>query len=212
MTPKRTQRPSTGTGKEAMAAKNAPAANGRLPATRQRTAGKAAERSVAESATRSAESTVTVLRVPIAEERLVPAKRVTDQGELRIHKRVEEVEEHASLPVTRQEVVVERVAINRPIETPPEVRVEGDYLVVPVVAEELVVQRRLVLKEELRIHRRDVQETDEVSALLRREHVVLEDATVRGVRLADAPNSQPASRAAAAPAAAKRPAPKKARL
>ena len=127
------------------------------------------------------------LRVPIAEERLVPDKRMAEQGEVRLHKRVEYVEERAQQPVTRQEVVVERVPVDRPIDQPPEVRTEGEYLIVPVVEERLVVQRQLVLKEELRILRRNVRDVEEVRALLRREAVDVEDETKHGARVVKRP-------------------------
>jgi stress response protein YsnF len=50
-------------------------------------------------------------------------------------------------------VEVERVPIGRVIDAVPPVKDEGDLLVVPVVEETLVVERRLLLKEELRIRR-----------------------------------------------------------
>jgi stress response protein YsnF len=50
-------------------------------------------------------------------------------------------------------VEVERVPIGRVIDAVPAVKDEGDLLVVPVVEETVVVERRLVLKEELHIRR-----------------------------------------------------------
>jgi uncharacterized protein (TIGR02271 family) len=122
------------------------------------------------------------LRIPILEERLVPGKRPVDLGELRIHKYVEEVEEVISQPVTRDDLVIERVPINRPLEAPVEPREEGEWLVVPIMEEVLVVQKRLMLAEEVRIRKRQVSEAQEVRGTVRRERVELEDATVHGVR------------------------------
>jgi uncharacterized protein (TIGR02271 family) len=126
------------------------------------------------------------LRVPIVEERLAVEKRPVAAGELRLHKRVEQEEARATQPVMREDVAVERIPVNRVVESPdaaPKMRIEGDYLVVPLLAEELVVQKRLVVKEELRIHKQQLVENQEVRELLRREHVVVEDATVRGVHV-----------------------------
>jgi stress response protein YsnF len=50
---------------------------------------------------------------------------------------------------------IERVAIGRAIDAMPELRHEGDTTIVPVVEERLVVERRLFLKEEIRITRRN---------------------------------------------------------
>jgi len=51
------------------------------------------------------------------------------------------------------EVAIERVPVNQIVEAMPETRTEGDVMIVPVVEEVLVVQKRLLLKEEVRIHR-----------------------------------------------------------
>lgn len=123
----------------------------------------------------------TELRVPILEERLVPGKRPVDLGELRIHKHVENVAEQVSQPVTRDHLLVERVPINRPLEAPVSMREEGDWLVIPIMEEVLVVQKRLMLKEEVRIRKEQVVEEQVVHESVRREHVELEDATVHGV-------------------------------
>jgi uncharacterized protein (TIGR02271 family) len=123
----------------------------------------------------------TELRVPILEERLVAETRPVDLGELRIHKRVEHVAEQVSQPVTRDPLLVERVPINRPLEAPAAIREEGDWLVIPVMEEVLVVQKRLMLKEEVRIRKDQVTEEQVVHETVRRERVELEDATVHGV-------------------------------
>jgi uncharacterized protein (TIGR02271 family) len=123
----------------------------------------------------------TELRIPIAEERLSADARPVDLGELRVHKRVDEREERVRRPVTRDDLVVERVAINQPIEAPRPRRMEGDTLVIPIMEEVLVVRKQLMLKEEVRISTRRVTEEQEVTETVRRERVELEDATAHGV-------------------------------
>jgi stress response protein YsnF len=56
------------------------------------------------------------------------------------------------------QVVVERVAIGRVVDAVPPVRHEGDVTILSVVEEVVVVERRLVLKEE--VHLRRVQTTE----------------------------------------------------
>jgi hypothetical protein len=51
------------------------------------------------------------------------------------------------------EVGIERVAVNQIVDQPPANRQEGDILVIPVVEEILVVQKRYMIKEEIRINR-----------------------------------------------------------
>jgi stress response protein YsnF len=56
------------------------------------------------------------------------------------------------------QVVVERVAIGRVVDAVPPIRQEGDVTILSVVEEVVVVERRLVLKEE--VHLRRVQTTE----------------------------------------------------
>jgi stress response protein YsnF len=53
-------------------------------------------------------------------------------------------------------------------------REEGDTLIIPVVEEELIVQKRFVLKEEIHVRRRRTKERVTKSITLAREHAVVE--------------------------------------
>ena len=55
--------------------------------------------------------------------------------------------------LTHEHLIVERVSIGRVVDAVPEVRVEGDVTIMPVVEEEIVVQRRLILTEEVHLRR-----------------------------------------------------------
>ena len=74
----------------------------------------------------------------------------------------------------RDNVSVERVPVNRAVDAAPEARWEGDTLIVPVVEEEIVVSRRLVLREEIRIMRRQDERTVSGTEPLRRQVVDIE--------------------------------------
>jgi len=115
------------------------------------------------------------LIVPVREEVLVPTTRPIELGEVRIHKRVETVPYETLVGVTRDDVDVERVALNRSIDAVPGPRQEGNTLVIPVVEEVLVTEKRLVLREEIRVTRRQVSEQVRVAETLRREVVEIED-------------------------------------
>jgi stress response protein YsnF len=71
-------------------------------------------------------------------------------------------------------VEVTRVPIARIVETAPEIRTEGDLTIVPVLEEVLVVEKRLMLKEELHIRRRAATETVEVPVTLRKQRAIVE--------------------------------------
>jgi len=112
--------------------------------------------------------------VPVVREEVRVGTRAVEGGGVRVHKRVEEREEVVEQPVFREDVSVERIAIGRPIDEAIGSRQEGDTLIVPVLEEMLVVEKRLVLKEEIRITKRRVEEIERASVILREEHVDIE--------------------------------------
>jgi uncharacterized protein (TIGR02271 family) len=87
---------------------------------------------------------------------------------------VNEREEVVEQPTMREDVDVERVAIGRVVDTVPAVREEGDTLIIPVLEEMLVVEKRLVLKEEIRVTKRRTTETEQVRVVLSEEQVTIE--------------------------------------
>jgi uncharacterized protein (TIGR02271 family) len=117
------------------------------------------------------------ITIPVIEEQLHIEKQVTDTGRgIRIHKTVSQREELVDEPLLQDELEVERVSVDAEIEQsdPPRMRQEGDTLIVPVLEEVLVVQKRLRLKEELRITRRRRETHAPQSVSLRSEQVTVE--------------------------------------
>jgi uncharacterized protein (TIGR02271 family) len=109
-------------------------------------------------------------RIPVAEERLYAERRPT-QGEVEIRKRVERSEEIVRETLEHDTVEVERVPINRHVDGPVAQRMDGEWLVVPVLEEVLVVEKRLLLKEEVRIRTRKHTRQAELREPVRRERV-----------------------------------------
>lgn len=107
--------------------------------------------------------------IPIVEEELDVSKRTVRTGTVRVETSTALVDEVASALLQSSDVEVERVPVDREVEVMPEVRTEGDITIVPVMEEVLVVQKRLVLKEELHIKRRVTQERVEVPITLRKQ-------------------------------------------
>jgi len=113
--------------------------------------------------------------VSVTEEQLEVGRRVVDSGPtMRLRKQVEAVPAQVDESVSREFVDVQRVPIGRVVDAAPQVRHEGDVMVIPVVEERLVTRKELVLVEEIHLTRR--REVREVSAdiSLRRERVVVE--------------------------------------
>ncbi|XYH93581.1 DUF2382 domain-containing protein [Sorangium sp. So ce1128] len=119
--------------------------------------------------------------MPVVVQELEMKKRTIESGRVRITKQVNERVEAVEEPLERERVFVERVAINQVVTEPPATRQEGDTLIVPVVEEVLVVEKRLVLKEELHITRvRSVEMSPPEHVTLRSEEVRVERVPPRG--------------------------------
>jgi uncharacterized protein (TIGR02271 family) len=115
-------------------------------------------------------------RVTRSEEELAIAKRRVAAGEVSVEKQVET--EHVSQPVTvrREEVSVERRPVTE-ARLGSDPRIGEDEIVVPVTEEELLVEKRPVVKEEIVIKKHAVEHTEEVDADLRKERVDIDDST-----------------------------------
>jgi uncharacterized protein (TIGR02271 family) len=112
--------------------------------------------------------------IPVIAEELVVGKRVVETGTVRILKTVQMTEHVWEEAVQRDEVTVEHVPIGQKIECPVNVRHEGDTMIIPVMEEIFVLQKQLVLKEEIRITRRTSMARQPMSATLQHEEVEVE--------------------------------------
>ena len=112
--------------------------------------------------------------LPVIQEALEVHTTPVETGHVRIRKVVHEREETVDPPLLHDEVVVERIPINRVVEAPIPARSEGDTLVIPLLEEVLVIEKRLLLKEEVRIARRRVETHRPQRITLRREEAVVE--------------------------------------
>jgi uncharacterized protein (TIGR02271 family) len=95
-------------------------------------------------------------------------------GGVRVRKKVVEHTETIDEPLARGELHIEHVNIGRFVDQVPEVRSEGDVTIVPVVEEVAVVEKRLWLRAEVRITRREVETRSPQPITLKREEVSIE--------------------------------------
>jgi uncharacterized protein (TIGR02271 family) len=116
------------------------------------------------------------LRVQRTEEELVAGTRQREAGSIRVRKRVRTDRERIEVPTRHEEISVERVPVEGGA---TEAQIGEDEVVVPVTEEEVVVEKRPVLKEEVRIRKDVVEETEVVEEDVRREEVEVEDQTER---------------------------------
>jgi len=93
-------------------------------------------------------------RMPLLVEvpRIGRQRRVT--GRVRVAVTTEVTEEQVEGLCRSREAELRRVPIGREVEEAPPVRQEGDVIIIPVIAEKLVLVRRLVLTEEIHLRLR----------------------------------------------------------
>jgi uncharacterized protein (TIGR02271 family) len=114
------------------------------------------------------------LRVQRSEEELLAGTRERVAGSVNVRKRVRTDRERLEVPTRREEVSVERVPVSGEA---TEAQIGADEVSVPVVEDEVVVQKKPVAKEEIRIRKDVVHERQIVEEDVRREEVDIEDDT-----------------------------------
>lgn len=112
--------------------------------------------------------------VPLLEEQISIARQKILTGGVRVHKTVEERTETVDEPTLREEMEIQRVAVNQFVQEAPQIRYEGDVMIVPLLEEVLVVEKRLVLREEVRVTKRRNTLRNPQQVVLRREQATLE--------------------------------------
>jgi len=134
--------------------------------------------------------------VPVIEEQLVAGARPVRTGSVRVQKHVERRKRTVQIPLVHESVDVERVPVNRVVDAIPRIRREPGRIIVPVVEEEVIVTKRLILKEELHIIRKRTRERVRQEVTLERERADVQrlDAQGRVIDNSPAPPSKPARR------------------
>ena len=119
--------------------------------------------------------------IPLVEEELRVDKQPVTAGKVSVHTVVDAFKEVVRETLESERVEVSRVSINREVQTAPAVRTEGDVLIIPVLEEVLVVEKRLVLKEELHVRRLVSEENVEIPVTVRKQRAVVERITPEGL-------------------------------
>ncbi len=112
--------------------------------------------------------------IRLMEEVATVSTREVVTGRVRVSTAVDRFEELAGADLQSETVVVTRVPVGRQIDAPPLVRTEGDVTIIPIVEEILVVEKRLMLKEEVHIRKTVATERVEEPVSLRRQRAIVE--------------------------------------
>jgi uncharacterized protein (TIGR02271 family) len=108
--------------------------------------------------------------VQLREEELQARKTSVETGQVTLGKDVVEQEKTLQVPVTREEVYVERQAVNRPADRPIEAGA-SQTIEVPVREEQVELEKRPVVYEEVGVNKQQVVESQHVSDTVRREEL-----------------------------------------
>ena len=117
------------------------------------------------------------LRVQRSEEELRAGVREREAGQVNVKKGVRTKREVVRVPKRREEVLIERVPVDGEA---TEAQIGEDEVVVQVFEEEVVVSKKIVLKEEIRIRKRVAWDEEAVEVDLRKEEVEIDDQSARG--------------------------------
>jgi uncharacterized protein (TIGR02271 family) len=115
------------------------------------------------------------LRVQRIEEEIKAGTREREAGGVRVRKRVRTDREQVQVPKKRQEVHVDKVPVEG--REASEAEIGDDEVRVPIIEEEIVVEKRPVVKEEIRLRKEVVEDDELVEGDVRKEEVEVEDQT-----------------------------------
>jgi uncharacterized protein (TIGR02271 family) len=116
------------------------------------------------------------------EEQAKVHKTPVKTGEVEVHKEVHTEHKTIEVPVTREEVVIERRPVSGQTASGAEIGAEKQEIRIPVKEEQVNVEKQAVVKEEVTIGKRQVHDTEHVATDLRKEEIKIEkhgDANVR---------------------------------
>jgi uncharacterized protein (TIGR02271 family) len=125
------------------------------------------------------------LRVQRSEEELRAGVREREAGQVNVKKSVRTEREVVRVPKRREEVDIERVPVvgeAREASGATEADIGEDEVVLQVFEEEVVITKRVVLKEEIRLRKRVAWDEETVEVDLRKEEVEVGDQTKYGVK------------------------------
>jgi uncharacterized protein (TIGR02271 family) len=114
--------------------------------------------------------------IPVIEEEFIIGKKLIETDSIQISKKVFEEEVDADVLMKFEELHIEKKTINQYIDAAPEsIRTEGDTTIISVIKEVLVVEKKLMLVEEIYIKKTTSEKTVSVKETLKSEEVILKN-------------------------------------
>ncbi len=111
--------------------------------------------------------------IPLAEEQLSVSKRQVERR-VRIRTVTEDIPASFTEELSGERIDIQHVTVERELDGPAEIRFEGELMIIPVVEERLIIEKRLFLVEEVHVRRITEVETIERPVMLKRQRVVVD--------------------------------------
>ena len=129
--------------------------------------------------------------IPVVEESAKISRHVVDNGSVRLKKIIEEENVNIQHDVAHEDLEIRRISINKPVESPPAaVRYEGETMIVSVLREEIIVEKRLILAEEIHITKKVIIRKLEEPVVLRRERIAITRVDADGREISEPPDHE----------------------
>jgi len=111
--------------------------------------------------------------VQAREEELRVRKQPVETGEVRIRKEVHSEHRTLDVPIKKEEIVVERVPTTGRKVAETDIN-KGSEIRIPVSEEEVHIEKQPVVKEEVRVSKRQIEDTKQVGGTVRKEEIKVE--------------------------------------
>jgi uncharacterized protein (TIGR02271 family) len=110
---------------------------------------------------------VTAAKLRLRKEELDIAKSKVQKGEVELGKEIIEEHKTVDVPVTREEVIIERRSLNNEASDSP--ITEEETIRIPVSEERVDVDKHTVVTGEISARKRSIEDTEHIDETLRRE-------------------------------------------
>lgn len=112
--------------------------------------------------------------LPLVEETVTIGKRKLVTGRVRVQIITETINETVPVDLESVDVDVVRIPVERVVDAIPDIRVEGDVTIIPVIEERIVMTRELFLREEIHVRQTAYRETHEVPVTVRKQRAQID--------------------------------------
>jgi uncharacterized protein (TIGR02271 family) len=123
------------------------------------------------------------IRIPVMQEELTATVRPAEVGAVRIEKRIVAEDQVLEVPVTEEQIRVERRIVDRPVGDDETAAFEQIVIEVPLTAETVELEKQARVAEEIVVTKETVQRTERIADTVRREEVYVDDDTVADATL-----------------------------